>query len=178
MFCFDYFSIQGREPYLLDLIFLKKALNSSLLSDIYRLIFSNFFMMRETTQLYILMCGSMTLSFLQGHSFMTNPKHLLTFSRNFFSVWMKLSKEPLSACLLKVLLHLFCTINIQERKLCLCKFGKYTLNTGICLDTCELICFTFDGMLDTSKLYSFNDLDLCSWSQGYGNTRTHAIILL
>ena len=39
---------------------------------------------------------------------------------------------------------------------------KYTINIVMCQDTCEPICFKLGIMLDTTKLYSWNDLDVHS----------------
>ena len=61
---------------------------------------------------------------------------------------------PYLVSLLKTMPNLYCTISIQWRKLNLRDFIKYTVNTGLQLDTCETICSKLDMMLITTKLYS------------------------
>ena len=61
---------------------------------------------------------------------------------------------------------------------CVCVFKKYTINIGLCLDTCELICFKLGVMLDTASLQcdsSLNDLEFQSQRQRYRKARTCAI---
>ena len=56
--------------------------------------------------------------------------------------------------LLKLLLNLFCAVNIQERELCLDDFITYTSYTGQCSDIYKLICYNLYMMLNTTKLFS------------------------
>ena len=76
--------------------------------------------------------------------------------------------------LLKLMLNLLHTINIQERELCVRDFVKYTFNTGLNRDTCEPISFKLYMQYD----FSLNDLDHHSRSQCHGKARTCAVILL
>ena len=45
-------------------------------------------------------------------------------------------------------------------------------------DTCGLICFKLGMMLNTARVYSLNEHDVHSRSQGYGKARTCAIIVV
>ena len=54
----------------------------------------------------------------------------------------------------KLMLNLFCTSNVQERGPCWRDFMKYTLNTVMCQDTCEPICFKLGMNQSTIKLHS------------------------
>ena len=56
--------------------------------------------------------------------------------------------------LLKLMLNLFCTSNIQEKELCWRDFIKYMINIVVCRDACEPICFKLDVMLGMTKLYN------------------------
>ena len=66
---------------------------------------------------------------------------------------MKFSVLAQPVGLLKLMLNLCCTHNIQGRKL-YCDFTEYMFNITICQDTCELICFKLALMLNTTNLYS------------------------
>ena len=54
-------------------------------------------------------------------------------------------------------------------------FINYMTNIVLCQVTCKLICFKLGMMLDTTKLFSSNDLDVHSRSQGHGKARTYAV---
>ena len=56
--------------------------------------------------------------------------------------------------LLKFMLSLFCTSNIQGRELCWREFMKYSFNIDMYQDTCEPVCFKLGMVLYTTKLYS------------------------
>ena len=84
--------------------------------------------------------------------------------------------------MLKVMLNnLLCTSNIQGRELCGHDFMKCTFTTVMCQDTCERIYFKLGMMPSTAKLLCdsiSNELDVHLRSQGYGQARTCAVILL
>ena len=67
---------------------------------------------------------------------------------------MKFSLVLQPACLLKLILNLFCTINFQEGELYLPDFIKYAFNFGMRQNICKLICFKLGMMLDMTNLYS------------------------
>ena len=84
---------------------------------------------------------------LQGHSCMINKKTFFfsKFSRILLSIWMKFSMLPRPIGLLKLMLNLFCTHNIQGRELCSYDCIKYMFYIVLRQDTCELICFKLDA---------------------------------
>ena len=67
---------------------------------------------------------------------------------------MKCSVLPQPVDLLKLVLNLFCTSNMQGRELCWHDFMKYVFNIVMCQDTWLLIWFKFGVMLNITKLYS------------------------
>ena len=69
-------------------------------------------------------------------------------------IWMKFGVLPQPFGLLKLMLNIFCTNNIQGRELCCCNCVKYTFHIILCQDTCEAICFKLDIMLNVTTLYS------------------------
>ena len=86
--------------------------------------------MMGITELYILRPGWMTLTFIQGYSYLRNRKTTVTLFLNIAqSIWMKVG-------LLKHMLHLFHMINIQGRELYWHDFMNYTFNIGLHWDTC------------------------------------------
>ena len=93
-----------------------------------------------------------TLVFIQGHSCIRNWKLVSIFFKILHLIRMKFSMWPQPLSLLKLMLNLFCTKNVQGRKLCWCDFYKIT--TVLCWHTCELICFKLRMVLSISILYS------------------------
>ena len=86
---------------------------------------------------------------------------------------MKISLLSHSVVLLNIMLNLFCISNFKGQELCWCDSMKYTFSIIMCPDTCELICFKLDMMLNTTELLfgsSLNDIEVDSRSQGYGKT--------
>ena len=98
----------------------------------------------------------MILTFIHGHSCMRN----FFFAEILQSIWMKFSMLPHPVGLLKLILNLVCTSQIQI------DFVKHTFNIVLCEDTRESICFKL-GVLNTTK-FCLNDLNVHSRSQGYG----------
>ena len=66
---------------------------------------------------------------------------------------MKFRTLPRPVGLLKLMLHLFCTIFKGENSADLI-FIKYTVNIVLCWDTSVSICFKLGMMLHMAKLYS------------------------
>ena len=119
------FSIQWRVPSLCDFVF-KKHFKIGLYSDIYIPISFKLGMMIRISKLYILVSVWMSLTFIQGHSCMRNQKLVCPFSQKLLLlIWMKFSLLPQPIALLKLMLYLFCTSNIQERVLCWCDLINY-----------------------------------------------------
>ena len=76
------------------------------------------------------------------------------FSQIFVSIWMEFSMLTQPVGLLKLILNLFYTSNIQGRVLCRYDFMNYTFNINMFQDTCEPICFKVGVMLNSTKLCS------------------------
>ena len=110
-------------------------------------------MMIETFKLYIWIPEQITWTFNQIHGWMKD-KFRVHFLADFSLHGDKIQYVATTASMLKLMLNLFCTSNIQGRELCLCDFIKYIFNTGLRLDTFESIFFNLGMMLDTTKLYS------------------------
>ena len=72
---------------------------------------------------------------------------------------------PQPVGLWKLMLYLFSTSNIQGKDLCPV--------SGLC----AVICFKLGMKLDMTKLYSLNDLNVHSRSQGYWKARTCVVML-
>ena len=96
------------------------------------------------------------------------------FLSNFGMDWMKFSMLPQHVGLLKLMLHLLCTSNIQRKELCWCDFTKCMINIVLCQNTCEPVCVKLGMMLDMTKFYSLNALDVHSRSQGDGKARAQS----
>ena len=95
------------------------------------------------------------------------------------SIWLKFSIQPQPNGLLKLVVNLFCTSNIQGRDLCLHDFIKYAINIVHCWDTCKPIYFKLGMMLHTTKLYSLISVGINSlFTQGHRRARTCVVILL
>ena len=77
------------------------------------------------------------------------------FLASFQLIWMKISSVSTFG-LLKLMLNVFGTINIQGRDLCLCNSVSIKYTFAICLyrDTCEPICFKLNMLLDMTTPYS------------------------
>ena len=69
-------------------------------------------------------------------------------------IWMKFSMFPQPVGLLKLMLHLFCSSNIQRREICCRNFMKCMFSIIMCQDTCQVICFKPGMMLSITKFYS------------------------
>ena len=67
---------------------------------------------------------------------------------------MKFIVLPKSVGLLKFMLNVLSTIDIQGRGFYLRDFIKYTFNIGLRRDACELISFKLCMMLDTTRFYT------------------------
>ena len=76
---------------------------------------------------------------LQSRSQLYKKKKVAHFPANLSTDWDKFSMLPQPVGLLKLMLNLFCTSNIQGRELCQHDFVKYTFNFVMCQDTCERI---------------------------------------
>ena len=110
--------------------------------------------MTETTKLYILISVYVTLTFIQGHSCMTNRKLRCSFLRK-FAIHLDENQYVATNCMFAEPHARFsCTSNIQGRELCWRDYIKYTINIVLCRDTCEQICFKIGMMLVTTRLYS------------------------
>ena len=73
--------------------------------------------------------------------------------------------------LLKLMLNIICTSNIQGRELCWCDLMKCTISIIMCQDTCELICFKLGMILNTTKLNSLIPVWMTlMFTQGHGVT--------
>ena len=109
--------------------------------------------MVETTEIYILIAVWVTLSFMQGYSWMRNQKLVvLIFSQMLQPILIKFSMLPQPFGLLKLMLTLFCKIYFQGRELYKADFRKCTFNIGLCPDTYKLICSKLGSTLNTSQL--------------------------
>ena len=106
-------------------------------------------LMIKTTRLSILLSVWMTLTFTQGHSCMRNKKFVVHFSEISQLIRIKFSMLPQPVGLLKPLLNLFCTDDIEGREFCWHEFIKHNFNMVLCRDTCKL-----GMMLSTNKFYS------------------------
>ena len=67
---------------------------------------------------------------------------------------MEFSLFPQPVGLLKFMLRIFHTISIQWREHFLGDCIEYTFSTGLCRDSCEVICFRCGMIVDTTELYS------------------------
>ena len=107
------------------------------------------------TTLYIFISVWMTLTFIQIHCFLSNQNFGVHFLGN-FAVWMNFSLLPQHVCLLKLMLNLFYTTNIQVKKLCRQDFLKYKiyLRHRPVPGHCQPMCFKHGMMLNTTNLYS------------------------
>ena len=79
-----------------------------------------------------------------------------------FSIYLdEMLHAAINSCFIEVLAKFLYMINIQGRYLYLHDFIKYTFDTSLLQDTCELFCFKL-GQHPFLYLYdsSFNDLDL------------------
>ena len=153
-------------------------------SDIYRPISFKLFIRVESTELYILISVWKTLTSIRGHScigkksnfwvhFLANRGFpirrvyldnisLLRYTILVGNPWNlklvffgdEIQYIATTCWLLKLMLNLFFTNHIQWRELGRHDFMKYTFNIVMCQDTCELICFKFDVMLNITIFYS------------------------
>ena len=141
---------QGIEPYLCDFVRGKEPSNIGLYSDIYRPVSFKLAIMIGTTKFFMLISVWIKLTFIQGHSCMRNQTLWCPFSQKF--------RRPFgwnSVCchtnLLKRMLNLICTIDIQRRELCWCGLIKYIIDIVLCRDSCKPICFKVGRILDTTE---------------------------
>ena len=91
------------------------------------------------------------------------------------SIWMKFSLLPQPDSLLKLMPNWFCIRNNRGRELCWHDFVKYTINSVVCWDTCEPVCLKLGVMLDSTKLFSLNDLDINVHSRVTGSQESWSL---
>ena len=80
---------------------------------------------------------------------------LLIFTQISQLIWMKFNVLPQPVGLSKLVLNLFCIVNIQERESDFRDFINYIIYIGLCLDSCELISFKQGLIMDSIQPYSF-----------------------
>ena len=83
----------------------------------------------------------------------------------------------MTVSLFKLMVHLFCTKNIQGRKLCWHDLMKYTFYIVMHQDTCVMICFKLGIMLNCTKLYSLI-LVWMTWMFAQGHRVTGSLELV
>ena len=117
---FVHLIFQGRDPFMCNFIKQKQNFSVGLCSDISRHIF-------QTWCDAILISVWMTLTFIQSQLCEKSKTPESIFLETSLSIWMKFSVLPQSVALLKLMLNLFCTSNIQGRELCWHDFMKYVM---------------------------------------------------
>ena len=137
------FTIQGREPYLCDIVGKK----------VFKHLKTKLGLVKEITKFYVLTPIWMTLTFIQGHSCMGSQKRVTIFSQN-FNLTIGLDEIQYVATIWFVEAHADYILhkNNQGGEMCWRDFIKYTLNMVMCQDSCELICLKFCMMHNTTKL--------------------------
>ena len=130
-----------------------------------------------TSELYILIPVSVTMTFIKGHSCMRNQKLLRSFSCKFLS-WFRWNVVCCQNCWFVEAHDKFSRHNSYSKKTDI-STGRILWNVSLTL-TCVrtlvyYICFKLDVMLDTTKLFTFIPVYTLSFSQGHrfmGNLET------
>ena len=113
------------------MILLEKRSNIGFHFTIYGLVSFKFSLMLKTTEFYILIPVSMTLTFHLRVTGASRKKNFLrSFSFKVLNQRLKCSTLPQPLGLLKLMLSLCHMLNINRRELYLCDFHKYTFNIG------------------------------------------------
>ena len=88
----------------------------------------------------------------RSHLFEKSKTSVIIFLQISHSIWMKLSMPSQSVGLPKLILEMFCIIDMQGRKLYLHDFVKYLFNIGLYSNAYEPVSFKLK-MIDTAKLH-------------------------
>ena len=105
----------------------------------------------KTAQLYMLISVWMTVTFTQSTVTVVWDIKNSIFSEMSRSIWLKFSMLLHPVGLLKLMLNLLCTSNIQGIKLCWRDFIKSMFNVVLCQDTGYQICFKLGMMQNTTE---------------------------